>query len=153
MNILALDTGTLTGWAVSYEDSPNEIEYGTHDYGGLDRAAAWEQFRKDVCFDIKLMPDSKRLIAYEKTIHRGAGSVKLTGFICFAEYAAWQMSAQIMHFHNASIKKYATGNGHASKNDMIQAAVNKGWSPANEHEADALWLLDYTRHQLAKVGK
>jgi hypothetical protein len=42
-----------------------------------------------------------------------------------------------------TIKKHATGKGNAKKGRMIQAARDRGWSPVDDNEADALWLLDY----------
>jgi Holliday junction resolvasome RuvABC endonuclease subunit len=38
------------------------------------------------------------------------------------------------------LKKYATGSGGASKDDMIVAAETAGARPSNDDEADAWWL-------------
>jgi Holliday junction resolvasome RuvABC endonuclease subunit len=41
----------------------------------------------------------------------------------------------------ASLKKYATGKGNASKNEVLAAAVRRlGYDGADDNEADALWL-------------
>lgn len=41
----------------------------------------------------------------------------------------------------ARLKKFATGNGRATKKDMIQAAQRQtGYKPANSDEADAIFL-------------
>lgn len=40
----------------------------------------------------------------------------------------------------AQLKKYATGNGGASKDEMVAAAEAAGGRPANHDEADAWWL-------------
>ena len=42
-----------------------------------------------------------------------------------------------------TIKKHATGKGNAGKADMLNAMRNKGFSPADDNEADALALLDW----------
>jgi Holliday junction resolvasome RuvABC endonuclease subunit len=44
-----------------------------------------------------------------------------------------------------TIKKHATGKGNADKAAMISAAVNRGWNPKDDNQADALWLLDCVR--------
>lgn len=48
----------------------------------------------------------------------------------------------------SSLKKFATGNGLASKSKMIQSAVRQGWIVSNDDEADAAWLaeLAYALH-------
>lgn len=47
-----------------------------------------------------------------------------------------------------SIKKYATGNGRATKLDMINACVEKyGYRPRTDDEADAFWVFKYYCHK------
>lgn len=43
----------------------------------------------------------------------------------------------------SQIKKHATGNGHADKADVVTAAIRLlDRRPADDNEADALWILD-----------
>jgi Holliday junction resolvasome RuvABC endonuclease subunit len=42
-----------------------------------------------------------------------------------------------------TIKKHATGKGNASKDEMIAAVIKRGFSPADDNEADALALLHW----------
>lgn len=47
-----------------------------------------------------------------------------------------------------SIKKYATGNGRATKLDMINACVEKyGYRPRTDDEAVAFWVFKYYCHK------
>lgn len=47
-----------------------------------------------------------------------------------------------------SIKKYATGNGRATKLDMINACVEKySYRPRTDDEADAFWVFKYYCHK------
>ncbi len=47
-----------------------------------------------------------------------------------------------------SIKKYATGNGRATKLDMINACVEKyNYRPRTDDEADAFWVFKYYCHK------
>ena len=39
------------------------------------------------------------------------------------------------------IKKYITGHGRATKNDVVKAVSNLGFSPADDNEADSLAIL------------
>lgn len=48
----------------------------------------------------------------------------------------------------ASIKKFATGNGRATKIDMINACVAKyDYRPCTDDEADAFWIYKYYCHK------
>jgi Holliday junction resolvasome RuvABC endonuclease subunit len=40
-----------------------------------------------------------------------------------------------------TIKKHATGKGNAPKQAMIHAACKRGFSPADDNEADAIAIL------------
>ena len=46
--------------------------------------------------------------------------------------------------HVGTIKKSATGNGNASKEQMIKAMEAKGYRPQDDNEADALALLFFS---------
>ena len=48
----------------------------------------------------------------------------------------------------ATVKKFATGNGRATKIDMIHACVEKyGYRPRTDDEADAFWIYRYYCHK------
>jgi Holliday junction resolvasome RuvABC endonuclease subunit len=47
----------------------------------------------------------------------------------------------------SEIKKRATGKGNANKQAVVDAAVQRGWAPRDDNEADALWLLDLAAEQ------
>lgn len=44
--------------------------------------------------------------------------------------------------HNMTVKKHATGNGHAEKEAVLAAAARLGWGPRSDNEGDALFVLD-----------
>lgn len=47
-----------------------------------------------------------------------------------------------------TLKKFATGNGRATKLDMIKACVDKyNYRPRTDDEADAFWLYKYYCHK------
>lgn len=60
----------------------------------------------------------------------------------------------LVHEHNlsyvdvppASLKKYATGNASAEKEDMIAAARRQGFDPSDDNQADAYFLSQIARH-------
>ncbi len=54
---------------------------------------------------------------------------------------------ETMPVHSATLKKFATGNGRASKADMVTAARARGWSLVDHNEADAALLLEYALNE------
>ena len=42
--------------------------------------------------------------------------------------------------------KHATGKGNATKEAMERSARERGWTPIDDNEADALWILDWAMH-------
>lgn len=54
--------------------------------------------------------------------------------------ACSRYSIPVVEVNSSSLKKYATGNGSATKPDMMKAAKNLGGHPSNDNEADAFFL-------------
>lgn len=53
-------------------------------------------------------------------------------------------------FSLIDVRKHATGRGNANADLIMARAREKGWSPADDTEAIALWLLDLTEKVDAK---
>lgn len=141
--VLALDLGKILGWAT---DTPGEITSGVEDFspqwsesagmcmlrfqGWLDRITAMAQVTE---------------IRYELVQgHRGSAPARVwDGF--WSHLLSWCEANAIpcSGVPVATIKRHATGKGNANKQAMIDAAIAKGWNPADHNEADALHLLDY----------
>ncbi len=133
--ILSLDTAAATGWAYG-TDGPET--WGTIHFSATDRAARWWAFHAWLC---DMVDDHQpELIAIEKPIFRGSGSVTLAGFLVQAELVAYVREIGIVAVNVSTIKKHANVFG-AEK--PIAAARARGWDVQNSHEADACWLLDY----------
>ena len=58
---------------------------------------------------------------------------------------AWCAEHGLEHaaVHSATIKKNATGKGNAGKDAVMAAMRGRGFTPADDNEADALALLDW----------
>ena len=141
--ILALDLGTSTGWAIRGHDGlitsgtvslrPGRFDGGGMRYlrftnwlGELDRlsgpiAAIWfEEVRRHVATD---------------AAHVYGGLM--------ATLTAWAELRGVPYegVPVGTIKRHATGKGNADKDAMIAAARARGFSPADDNEADAIALL------------
>jgi len=61
---------------------------------------------------------------------------------------AAEHGVETMPVHTAVLKKWTTGKGNANKEAMIEAARARGWEPADDNEADAQLLLEYSIENL-----
>jgi hypothetical protein len=62
---------------------------------------------------------------------------------------AFEAGLDVVEISPAALKVEATGNGRASKAEVVAAAVAAGASPRNDDEADAWWLSEIGRRALA----
>lgn len=140
MRILALDLATSTGWATLESSRPNTRYCGTWNLGVKARHGL--RFQR---LAQHIGPKQPEVICFENTIVRGANAAiflaGLRGILL-----KWCEDNEIppaVGVPIGTVKKHATGNGRASKDDMVAAAVARGWTPDSDDAADALWVLDY----------
>jgi Holliday junction resolvasome RuvABC endonuclease subunit len=92
------------------------------------------------------------LIAYEQAHHRGGAATEVGVGLStrVQEVAALLDIPHYVAVHTATLKKWATGKGTASKDEM-KAAARRLWGvePSTFDEADALCLLAYARDTYA----
>jgi Holliday junction resolvasome RuvABC endonuclease subunit len=147
MRLLALDFGSRTGWAVGNSQ-------------GVDCSGWWDikpsrgesqgmRYIKLRC-SLQLVNQAHPglgLVVYEQAHHRGGAATEYAAG-CVATVQAWCAELGIQHcsVHSATLKLHATGNGRASKADMVAAASKLlGRKVEDDNEADAVLLLDYQR--------
>ena len=141
--ILALDLGTTTGWALRTSDDP--ITSGTvsfrpsrYDGGGMRyvRFRAWlDQLAKDA--------GPLSAIHFEEVRrHVGTDAAHLYGGF-LATLTAWCEQRDIAYQGApvGTIKRFITGKGNADKAAVINAVRARGFSPADDNEADAIAIL------------
>jgi Holliday junction resolvasome RuvABC endonuclease subunit len=145
MNILALDPATNCGWAHSSGAS------GTWDLSiRRDESSGMRLLRLksklNACLDAGV-----DLLVYEAA--RNAGPKMQGALVVQATLQGvivlWAEEKCIDYrgYSPREIKKHATGKGNANKDSMLAAARQRGWHPADDNEADALWILDLARSE------
>jgi hypothetical protein len=141
--IMALDLGTTTGWAIRGFDgfiTSGTVSFrpGRFDGGGM----RYLRF-------INWLTEVDRLTGPISTIwfeevrrHAGTDAAHVYGGL-MATLTAWAELRGVPYegVPVGSIKKHATGKGNAQKQAIIAAAVARGFSPADDNEADAIALL------------
>ena len=147
MNILGLDMATRTGWACNIHGRRSGvIEFAVK--RGESPGMRFLRCRSWLNEMLKLL-ERIDLIAYEQAHHRGgAATACCMGLVTEVLAFAAAHGIELMPVHSATLKKFATGNGRASKTDMIKAAKERGWSPVDHNEADAALLLEYVLSEL-----
>ena len=144
-NILALDLGTHTGWALRSLDG--SITSGTEHFkpqrfegGGM----RYLRFKRWLA-EIKQSSDGISALYFEEVRRHGGvdAAHAYGGFL--ATLTAWCEHHQIPYqgVPVGTIKKHATGKGNAGKDEMLAAARARGFVPADDNEADALALLHW----------
>lgn len=141
-NILALDLGTSTGWAMRsggmISSGVQSFKPGRFDGGGMRylRFTRWLD---------ELAANGLSGIWFEEVRnHAGTDAAHVYGGF-MATLTAWAELRGIPYagIPVGTIKKHATGKGNASKDAMIAAAQARGFSPADDNEADAICLLHF----------
>lgn len=155
MNILALDIGIKTGYAI-WTTHGESIHVTTSLFSGVKEF----KFKRGDSPDIRFLMFQAwlkrvvrtyniKLIIYEKAFLRGgAASDFLKGFILIIRMVAVEFDCSYVGLMGTSLKKYATGNGRASKEEMVLTATQRYGKVKDDNQADALHLLAYARENL-----
>lgn len=148
MIILSLDLATNTGWAV-YDNG--KITFGSINFALKRGESAGMRFLRCRSWlrDMSDLLSTIDLIVCEQPHHRG-GYATACAMGLYTEACAFaaQCSAQTTTVHATKLKKWSTGKGNASKDEMIAEARRRGHQVANDDEADAVLMLEYTLDDL-----
>jgi hypothetical protein len=146
--VLALDLGTTTGWALRGRD--NRITSGTMTFkprrfeGGGTRYLRFNAWLREIA---ALGGPFQRIVFEEVRRHVGTDAAHVFGGL-FATLTTWAEMHSIPYegVPVGTIKRFATGRGNADKAAMIAAMKARGFTPADDNEADALapllWATD-----------
>jgi len=141
--VLALDLGTTTGWAIRGFDGL--ITSGTvsfkpsrYDGGGM----RYLRFTNWLTEIDRLSGPIAAIYFEEVRRHVGTDAAHVFGGL-LAVLTSWGELRGIPYqgIPVGTIKKHATGKGNAPKQAMIDAARVRGFTPADDNEADAIAIL------------
>jgi hypothetical protein len=141
--ILALDLGTTTGWAIRSFDGlitsgTASFKSGRYDGGGM----RYLRFTNWLTEIDRLSGPIETIYFEEVRRHAGTDASHVYGGL-MATLTAWAELRGIPYsgVPVGTIKRHATGKGNAPKQAMIDAARARGFSPADDNEADAIAIL------------
>ncbi len=143
--ILALDLGTTTGWAIRGFDGlitsgTASFKPGRYDGGGM----RYLRFTNWLTELDRLSGPIATIWFEEVRRHAGTDAAHVYGGL-LASLTSWGELRGIPYegVPVGTIKRHATGKGNANKVAMIAAAQARGFSPADDNEADAIAILHW----------
>ena len=146
--ILALDLASTTGWAIQRENG--HVETGTATFlSWLNPGSRWIRFH-DWLFKIIDFENPQRIIFEEPFIHmKHRSGIGLSyGFKTITEYLAARNEIPCQGIAPTVLKKWATGHGNATKDQMAIYARSMGWKLTNDNEVDARFLLHFAQKRI-----
>ena len=156
MIILGLDCATKTGFCLTRNGKI--IESGVQDFTKRRGESSGMLFIK---FRAWLVPFIRRvksiysalepmILAYEQAHHRGGAATEIcVGLVTRVLEIAAEYGCETMPVHTATLKKIATGNGRASKEEMVKRAAEVlGRQPIDDNEADAVMLAEFANREV-----
>lgn len=151
-NILSLDLGTVTGWAIHSNglitSGTANFKHGRYEGGGM-RFLKFNSWLHDLNntvnkIDAIYFEEVRRHSATDAAHVYGGFLATLTAF-CEQENIPYEGVPV------GTIKKHITGKGNASKQNMIDSVRRLGYEPVNDNEVDALGLLVWSQDQRSGV--
>jgi hypothetical protein len=143
--VLALDLGTTTGWAIRGYDGlimtgTASFRPGRYDGGGM----RYLRFTNWLTELDRLSGPISAIWFEEVRRHAGTDAAHVYGGL-MASLTAWAELRGVPYagVPVGTIKRHATGQGNAPKQAMIAAARARGYSPADDNEADAIAILHW----------
>ena len=141
--IIGLDLGTTTGWALHGADrliTSGTVSFrpGRFDGGGM----RYLRFTNWLTEIDRLSGPIEAIYFEEVRRHVGTDAAHVFGGL-MASLTSWAELRGIPYqgVPVGTIKKHATGKGNANKEAMITAARDRGFSPVDDNEADAIAIL------------
>lgn len=150
--VLALDLGTVTGWALRHPRG--DISFGSQSFkpGRFDGGGM--RFLRFKRWLVEMKGGGLDAIYFEE-VRRHAG---VDAAHCYGGFlgvlTAWceQHAIPYEGVPVGTIKKFATGVGNASKDAMVAAMRLRGFDVTTDDEADAVALLQYIAKRDAKAA-
>lgn len=148
MKILALDLGSITGFASGVDDKI--LKSDTRNWIGREKWFSNESFANFFNWIHPIVKNYDKVIVEMPNSHMpGFHAVR----VAFGMYGVLQAvcggwNKEIIPVRATEIKKFWTGDGRADKEAMVSHAVMRGYQPKDHNEADAIAIYHYYQEVL-----
>ena len=149
--ILAIDPGTHCGWAV--HDGERIVASGVWNLAprrGDSPGVRYLKLRRRLGDVLDAYPRLE-LVAVEQAHHRGGAATEYAiGVVTHVQSWCAEVGLEHVGVHSSHAKRFATGRGNASKQEMVAAALARwpGWVPESDDESDARWIAEAAAAEL-----
>jgi Holliday junction resolvasome RuvABC endonuclease subunit len=146
MKVLALDIATKTGWKTETASGVWDFKPNRGESSGLRLI----RFKAKVREMIEM--EKINVVSYERPAGQFKSSIMVASEMVGVLIAlCYEMGVEVACYSAKEIKKFATDNGNANKDKMIEAAkVKYGYTGSSDDEADAIHLYYLTIKDLGK---
>jgi len=136
MSSMGLDLGTTFGYAFS------EGRHGSFQLKKKPKEPVGVRYTGFSVWLQSIAPDVHTIYYEDVKNHVGIlASHMYGGYLAVLQMFAYRHNIELIPIGVGTVKKFATGKGNASKEEMIAAAVQLGYSPNDDNEADAIHIL------------
>ena len=171
--VLALDVATVCGFAVGEigtENPKTALELatsggipqplsGTHRIGKPGLSDGQFYLNYEIWLNDLITFHNPAMVVYEAPFISGGNKMRaafrLLGMSAITDLTCQKKSVPVRSAHNATARKYFCGTGNAKREIMkrkIQEACDaRGWKYADDNEADALAVWEYSQAMLLGV--
>lgn len=145
MNILALDIATVTGWKTKTASGIWDLKPNRGESEGM-RVVRFKSKVREM-----IQMEQIELVAYERAAGMHKSSIIVESeMIGVLKVLCSEINIDLACYSAKEIKKFATGNGNANKEKMVEAAIQLGFHPIDSNEADAIHLYNLADKDLNK---
>lgn len=139
MKILSLDIATNTGWKTSTSSGVWNLKPNRGESEGM-RVVRFKSKVREL-IDLEKIT----LVSYERPAGVHKSSIMVASeMIGVLKDLCIELGVDLACYSATEIKKHATGKGNANKEAMIKAAIELGFNPKDDNEADAIHLYNLT---------
>jgi crossover junction endodeoxyribonuclease RuvC len=148
MKILALDLGSITGFASGVDDKI--LKSDTRNWIGRDKWFSNESFANYFNWLHPIVKNYDKVIVERPNSHMPGFHAVRVAFgmygVLQAVCGGWQK--EIIPVSATEIKKFWTKDGRADKEAMVSHAIMRGYQPKDHNEADAIAIYHYYQEVL-----
>ena len=152
--VIGIDPGLTTGWCIAKDmqmDVGDEGEVVTlsidsFEGGTWKLTQAGRSYVEVLYAYVKEIIEEQRsvnLVCYEEPVARGNAAKSLNRQIAAIILACEHSKVPHYPVNPGTLKKYATGKGNESKEEMVAESQAVGYPGTDHNEVDAFWLAGY----------
>jgi len=145
MKILSLDIATNTGWKTATSSGVWNLKPNRGESEGMRVVRFKSKVREMITME------GINLVSYERPAGLHKSSIMVASeMVGVLKDLCIELNVNLACYSATEIKKFATGKGNANKEAMIKAAIDLGFSPKDDNEADAIHLYNLSVKDLAR---